>query len=237
MKRFYKTAAVEATDTGFQITLDGRPVKTPGKAALVLPTHALADAIAGEWASQADDIKPDTMPQMQYASTAIDRVAPRHEDVVREVAAFGGTDLLCYRTEEPTELVARQAEVWDPYLAWAAKDLGAVLRVTAGVMPVAQEDAALAALMQHVAGYDAFELTALHAFTSGLGSLVLALAYMRGHSPLEAVWQASILDALHQEEDWGSDWEAEEKRERVYSDLVAAGQFVSHLRNKNLETA
>ncbi|NVJ97363.1 MAG: ATPase [Alphaproteobacteria bacterium] len=236
MKRFYKSVSVEAGETGFQVALDGRIVKTPGKAALVMPTRALAEAVAAEWEAQGDDIAPDTMPQMQYASTALDRVAPRHGDVAAEVAAFGGTDLLCYRADEPAELVARQAEVWDPYLMWASEDLGAALKVTAGIMPVAQDEAALDRLLGLVAGHDAFELTALHAFTNGLGSLILALAFMRGHSPLEAVWQASILDALHQEEAWGTDWEAEEKREKVHTDLVAAATFLSHLRNKTLES-
>ncbi|NVJ71075.1 MAG: ATPase [Alphaproteobacteria bacterium] len=236
MKRFYKNVAVEAADTGHVVTLDGRLLKTPGKASLVLPTRQLADAVAAEWDAQSEDVLPDTMPQMQLASTAIDRVAPRHSDVVLEIAAFGGTDLLCYRAEEPQELVAKQVKQWDPYLAWAREHLGADLKVTSGIMPVSQEDDALAALMRHVAGHDAFELAALHRFTNGFGSLVLALAYMKDYSPLEAAWEASILDSLHQEEEWGTDWEAEEKRASLHADLLDAAAFLSHLRNKTLET-
>ncbi|WP_286830854.1 MULTISPECIES: ATP12 family chaperone protein [Kordiimonas] len=236
MKRFYENVATEAADTGHVITLDGRLVKTPAKATLVLPTRSLAEAVADEWRAQSDKIVPATMPKTQLAYTALDRVALRHDDVVREVAAFGATDLLCYRAAEPEDLVARQKEVWDPYLAWASETLGADLTVTDGIMPVAQDDEALKALMADVAGYDAFELTVLHAFTNVLGSLVLALAYMKGYSPLEAVWQASILDSLHQEELWGLDAEVEDKREAAYADLVTAGEFLSHLRNKTLET-
>ncbi len=236
MRRFYENVAAEAADAGHVVTLDGRLVKTPAQATLVLPTQSLAEAVADEWRAQGEKIIPATMPKTQLVYTALDRVALRHEDVAREVAAFGGTDLLCYRADEPDDLVARQQEVWDPYLDWARGTLGADLKVTAGIMPVAQSDEALKALMTGVMGHDAFELTALHAFTNALGSLILALAYMKGYSPLQAVWQASILDSLHQEELWGLDQEVEEKREATYADLTAAAEFLSHLRNKTLET-
>jgi len=236
MRRFYETVAAEAADTGHVVTLDGRLVKTPAKATLVLPTRTLAEAVAEEWRAQGEKIVPATMPKTQLVYTALDRVALRHEDVVREVAAFGGTDLLCYRADEPADLVARQKDVWDPYLDWARDTLNADLKVTTGIMPVAQEDAALKVLMAEVMAHDAFELTALHAFTNGLGSLILALAFMKGYSPLEAVWQASILESLHQEELWGLDQEVEEKREATYADLSTAAEFLSHLRDKTLET-
>ncbi|WP_417462072.1 ATP12 family chaperone protein [Kordiimonas sp.] len=232
MRKFYQSVGVEAADTGHVVTLDGRMVKTPAKASLVLPTKALADAVAVEWDAQDEKIKPDTMPQTRLASTALDRVMPRHNDVVTEVAAFGGTDLLCYRTNEPADLMALQDRVWNPYLGWAATELGASLRVTNGIIPVAQEEKALERLKDRVAAHDAFELTALHSLTNGLGSLVLALAYMEGFSPLEAVWQASILDATHQEEHWGLDDEVAEKRAIQHADLTFTAEFISHLRNK-----
>ncbi len=232
MRKFYQSVGVEAADTGHVVTLDGRMVKTPAKVSLVLPTKALADAVAVEWDAQDEKIKPDTMPQTRLASTALDRVMPRHNDVVTEVAAFGGTDLLCYRTNEPADLMALQDRVWNPYLGWAATELGASLRVTNGIIPVAQEEKALERLKDRVAAHDAFELTALHSLTNGLGSLVLALAYMEGFSPLEAVWQASILDATHQEEHWGLDDEVAEKRAIQHADLTFTAEFISHLRNK-----
>ncbi|WP_417463320.1 ATP12 family chaperone protein [Kordiimonas sp.] len=232
MRKFYQSVGVEAADTGHVVTLDGRMVKTPAKASLILPTRALADAVAMEWDAQEDKILPDTMPQTRLASTALDRVAPRHSDVVAEVAAFGGTDLLCYRADEPEELIQRQNRVWNPYLEWAKAELGAPLRITSGILPVAQENASLEHLKARVAGHDAFELTALHGLTNALGSLVLTLAYMEGFSPLEAVWQASILDATHQEEQWGLDDEVAEKRAFQHADLTATAEFISHLRNK-----
>ena len=172
------------------------------------------------------------MHQTRLANTALDRVALRHEDVVMEVAAFAGTDLLCYRADDPAELVTEQTRLWDPYLLWAAERYGTHLATTAGIMPVAQDAETLDKFAAAVRGHDAFELTGLHALTNGLGSLVLALAFMEGYSPLEAVWQASILDATHQEAAWGTDWEVEEKREKLHAELVAAAEFISHLRNK-----
>lgn len=232
MRKFYQSVDVEAADTGHVVTLDGRTVKTPAKGLLVLPTKALADAVAAEWDAQGEKILPETMPQTRMASTALDRVRPRHGDVVAEVAAFGGTDLLCYRAEEPADLVEQQNRVWNPYLEWAKTELAASLNVTSGILPVAQDSDALERLRERVAGHDAFELTALHGFTNGLGSLVLALAYMDGFSPLEAVWQASILDAVHQEKKWGLDEEVAEKRAFQHADLMATAEFISHLRNK-----
>ncbi|WP_417451854.1 ATP12 family chaperone protein [Kordiimonas sp.] len=232
MKKFYKSVDVEAADDGHIITLDGRLVKTPGRATLVLPTRAVADAVAAEWDAQEDIIKPDEMHQTRLANTALDRVALRHEAVTAEVAAFAGTDLLCYRADEPAELASQQCALWDPYLAWAAQRYRAPLATTSGIMPVQQEAAVLDRYSAAVRGYDAFELTALHALTGGLGSLVLALAYMEGYSSLDAVWRASILDATYQETEWGTDWEVEEKREKLRNELLAAAEFISHLRNK-----
>jgi len=217
---------------GHVVALDGKVLKTPGKAALVLPTRALADAVAEEWRAQTGEIDPETMPQTQFASTAIDRVMPQHSSVVAEVANFADTDLLCYRADEPDELVAKQARVWDPYLKWVQDALGAELRPTAGVMPAAQDPAALSKINAAIDAFDAFSLTAAHALTNGLGSVVLALAYLRDFAPLEAVWQASILDATYQERAWGVDDEAAEKRAKVHFELTAAAEFISHLRNK-----
>ncbi|WP_262691227.1 ATP12 family chaperone protein [Kordiimonas aestuarii] len=232
MKKFYKTVSVEAAGNGYVITLDGRLVKTPGRATLVLPTQAMAEAIAAEWRAQEETVQPDTMHQTRFANTALDRVTKHHDAVVGEIAGFAGTDLLCYRAAEPAELVEMQQEVWDPYLKWAAERYGVALEVTSGIMPVRQDAEALEKYAAVVRGYNAFELTALHAVTSALGSLVLALAFLEDHSPLDAVWRASILDAVHQESNWGTDWEVEEKREKLHGELVAAAEFISHLRNK-----
>ncbi|TNE63318.1 MAG: ATPase [Alphaproteobacteria bacterium] len=232
MKRFYKDVATELSDTGHVVTLDGRIVKTPARQNLCLPTLSLAEAVADEWRAQGEKIVPDSMHVTRLANTAQDRVQTRHADVVAEVAAFAGTDLLCYRADEPAELIARQAATWDPYLAWLKDTAGIELEVTSGIMPVRQSDDALAGLTALVAGHGAFELTALHAFTTGFGSLVLALALMRGFTGFEAAWRASLVDAEFQEAEWGLDWETEDKRARLRAELEAAMAFLSHVRNK-----
>lgn len=232
MKRFYKEVAVEAADAGFAISLDNKQVKTPGKINLVVPTMALAEAVATEWREQAEDIDPASMPLTKLANTTLDRVLPRMDEVASDICAFGSTDLLCYRADEPEELIERQNKVWNPYLAWAKDALGAELVTTSGIMPVSQDENMLKALIAQVADLDAFELTALHEFTNGFGSLVLALAYMHGFAPFEAIWEASLVDQLYQEEQWGTDYEVIEKRELLKADLVAACSFFSHVRNK-----
>ena len=176
LKRFYRQVAVESGDAGHGVTLDGRPVRTPAKAPLLLPTRALAEAIAAEWDAQQDEIEPRTMPMMQLASTAIDRVTPRRDAVITEIASYAETDLLCYRADGPIGLVTRQATQWQPVLDWAAGTYDAPLSVTEGVMPVPQSPAAVAALRAAVADCDAFELAAVYMLTVASGSLVLALA-------------------------------------------------------------
>ncbi len=232
MKVFYKDVTVHSDEGGFTVQLDGRTIKTPGKDTLVMPTEALANAVAEEWRSQADEIDAATMPMTKLSNTALDRVAKRTEGVADEIANFGGTDLLCYRADEPTELIKRQNDVWNPYLDWAIAELGAALKTTDGIMPVEQSEQALAVLTKEVYACDAFELTALHEYTNGFGSLVLALAYMKGFKPFEDIWAASLLDLTFQEEQWGLDYETEDKRKEKLADLEFTCVFLSHVRNK-----
>jgi len=232
MKKFYKEVRAEKIKGGFQIALDARTVKTPGKGTLIIPTRALADAVAGEWRAQGDNIIAETMPLTRLINTVIDRVKPRFELVAQEITAFAETDLLCYRAGEPDDLSVKENQTWNPFLEWARETFGAVLQTTSGVMPIKQDEATLAILAAEVRAYDAFELTALHEFTNGFGSLVLALAYMKEFCVFENCWQASILHQKHQEALWGEDLEVTEKRAALLRDLNTACQFISHLRNK-----
>jgi len=195
-----------------------------------LPSEALAEAIAAEWGGQAETIKPETMPMTQFASTAIDRVSGRRDEVIEEIAAYGGSDLLCYRAEGPADLVARQAEAWQPLLDWAAARLGADLAVTEGVIAVSQTPEALSALRMAVAAQDEFGLAALHNLTTTLGSVVLALAVARREIDAEAAWQASIVDELWQAEKWGQDAEAELRRAGLRENVLTAARFLALLR-------
>ncbi|UTW56988.1 hypothetical protein KFE96_08905 [Kordiimonas sp. SCSIO 12603] len=231
MKVFYKEVTVEAVDGGFGVALDGRIIKTPGKDTLVMLTSVLAEAVAEEWRAQSDEVDASTMPITKLANTALDRVAKRMDDVAAEIANFGGTDLLCYRADEPEELIKRQNEIWNPYLEWAKDVLHADLKTTDGIMPVAQDEAALNQLTVQVIACDPFELTALHEFTNGFGSLVLALAYMQGHKPFDELWAASLLDLTYQEEQWGLDYEVEDKRKEKLADLEATCRFLKLVRD------
>jgi len=202
--------AVVAEGDGFAVALDGRPIRTPGKAPLRLPTRAFAEAVAAEWAAQGELIDPRMMPATRLANAAIDKVARQADAVAAHVAAYGASDLLCYRAEGPAELVAREAAEWDPLLAWAAEALGARLAVTRGVMPIAQDPVALARLEALVADLDPFALAAFHDLAALSGSLVLALAVIRGRLDLDEAWRLSRLDEDFQAEEWGADEEAAE---------------------------
>ncbi len=207
-KRFWKAANVVEEDAGFGVALDGRPVRTPAKQALRVPTHAMATAIAEEWDAQEGVINPETMPVTKTANAAIDKVMVQHAEVAEMLAAYGDSDLLCYRAESPDELVERQAALWDPMLAWGGEALGARLEPRVGVIHAPQNPAALEVLSVRTHTLDAFELAAFHDLVSLSGSLVLAFAAALDARPASALWDLSRLDEIWQEEQWGKDEEA-----------------------------
>ncbi|WP_146591760.1 ATP12 family chaperone protein [Puniceibacterium confluentis] len=224
-KRFWTAADVAQVADGYGVTLDGRPVKTPAKAPLVVPTQALAEAVAAEWRAQGDKIDPTSMPFTRGANAAIDKVRIQHAEVADMLAAYGDSDLLCYRAESPAELVARQAAAWDPLLEWAEAEFGARLEARAGVMHVAQDPAALRPLRDAVHRLDAFALAAFHDLVSLSGSLVLGFAALRGHAPAEELWTLSRIDEDWQQELWGGDEEAEEVAARKKAAFLQAQKF------------
>jgi chaperone required for assembly of F1-ATPase len=223
MKRFYKEVTVSAAP--FQILLDGRPVKTPMKAALTLPTTALAEAVAEEWRGQGDDIAPQSMVLTKLANTAIDRVAPLQDAVAGQVMRYVN-DLLCYRADHPAALVARQSGEWDPLLAWAAACYGAHLQTRTGPVHFDQPEEAVAVLRQAVAAYDPFPLTALATAAPILGSLVLTLALAEGRLNAEAAFALSQLDERFQAEHWGEDQEATDRAAALLVELKAVEKFL-----------
>ncbi|HET8727246.1 MAG TPA: ATP12 family protein [Alphaproteobacteria bacterium] len=209
--------------------LDAKPLRTPARAPLVLPTRPLAEAIAAEWAAQEGQLRPGEMHRTQLAVTAIDRVAPNREAVIDEVTAYGGTDLLCYRAEAPLALAERQHAVWQPHLDWCAVAFDAPLAVTRGIIHRAQSEAALASLRRAVAAQDDLRLTALHTATVALGSLVLGLALIGRRIDAEEAFAASVLDEDFQIERWGEDAEAARRRAAIRAELAAIADFVGRL--------
>jgi chaperone required for assembly of F1-ATPase len=224
-KRFWKEARVERCEGGFTVTLDGRAVKTPAKAPLVVPTQAMAEAIAAEWDAQDGKVDPGTMPVTRAANSAIDKVTVQFDEVVGLLADYGGSDLLCYRATGPAELVARQAAGWDPLLDWAATALDAPLRATQGVVHVAQDPRSLARLTARVAALGVFELTAFHDLVAISGSLVLALAVIDGRLAVEEAWTLSRIDETWQTELWGHDEEADRAEAVRHEGFVQADRF------------
>lgn len=233
MKRFYTAVAVARDEASglYRITLDGRPVRTPAKALLELPRDSFAEAVAEEWAAQGEVIDQRAMPLTAYACTAIDLIAAKRARVVAEVAAYGGHDLLCYRAEAPAELAARQQDLWQPLLDWVAQSFDAPLKVTAGVVSVTQEPAALKALRGAVEALDDLELAVLSSAVTAAGSLVIGLALRGGRIGPEAAFEAAQLDELYQAERWGGDPEAEKRRAAIQAELAAAARAFAMLRD------
>jgi chaperone required for assembly of F1-ATPase len=196
-------------------------VKTPAKNPLILPTRTLADLIAAEWDAQSGKVNPETMPMMRRANSALEKVAPNRAAVIDELAGYGASDLLCYRAESPAELAARQAAGWQPWLDWAARDLSAPLRVTAGIVHIDQPSESLNTLRQQVAQFDNFALAGLHDLVAISGSLILALAMAKGHLTAPQGFALSRIDEDYQAQLWGVDADAA-RLESAKSDALAA---------------
>lgn len=227
-KRFWTDATVVDADdgTGFAVALDARRVKTPAKASLILPTRAMAEAVAAEWAAQEGEIDPLSMPVTRSANAAIDKVAHQHAEVADMLAAYGDADLLCYRADGPDTLVHRQAEAWDPPLDWAAETYQARLTPVTGVVHRPQDPEALARLAAPVHRMSAFQLAGLHDLVSLSGSLVLGLAAAEGWRDADAIWRLSRLDEDWQAEQWGRDDEADAQAEIKRQAFLHAKRFL-----------
>jgi chaperone required for assembly of F1-ATPase len=227
VKRVYTTAAVAPAEGGYGVALDGKPLRTPAKRPLVVPSRALAEAIAAEWQGQGATVDPNTMPQMRLASIAIDLVALRRDAVLAELVNYAGSDLVCYRAEQPPELAARQQAVWQPLVDWATLRFDAPLTVTQGIVPVVQPPETLQAFAAAIGAYDALRLTALHAATTACGSLVIALALIEGELDAAATFVAAQLDETFQIERWGEDSEQAARRTALREDIAAAARFAA----------
>ena len=226
MKRFYRAAAV---GEGGRILLDGKPVRTPGRRELAVPSEALAAAIADEWNEVGDTIDPRAMRLTGLANAALDRIAPDPGAFARGLAAYGESDLLYYRAEGPAPLVSRQSESWDPILAWAQQRYDAVFELATGVMHMPQPADTLARLEAAVAGRDPFALAGLSPLVTLSGSLLLALALAEGALSRDAAWAAATLDESWQADSWGEDAEAAAALAGRRRDFDAAARFLALL--------
>ena len=237
MKRFWSTASLAATEDGFQLELDGKPLRLPGAGELRIEGRALAEAIRDEWqqaGQKGDEITPAVhLPLTQLNTTAQVRVAQERVGIIASLGAYGGSDLLCYRAASPRPLRERQDQAWQPWLDWAARTLDAPLRVTDGLMAIAQPEASIAALGAQVAALSNLELAALGLVVPVTGSLVLGLAWLQGAITPEAVFAAASVDEHFQAEFWGEDAEAAQRLAHIQAEILLATRFLALARDKN----
>ena len=229
MKRFWKDVSASQEGEGWGILLDGRPVKTPARAPLAVPTLTLAEAIAGEWRDIGESIDPRAMPLTGLANAAIDRVAAHRQAFAKSLANYAEADLACYRAEGPRGLVERQREAWDALLAWARRRYDVDFVTTAGLMHVAQPPATIDQLSQAVSALDSFRLAGLSPLVTVGGSLVAALAVLEKAMAPETGWDAVTIDDRWQLEQWGADAEAETALDNRRRDFLAAARFLDLL--------
>ncbi len=227
-RRFYKEVAV-TPERG--IVLDGKPVRTPKKALLVLPTNALAQAVAAEWEAQGDKIKPATMLLTKLANTAIDRVGSERARILAEMVDYAASDLVCYRAGRPPDLVARQAALWNSVIDWAANTIDAPFMAIPGVMHRPQPPEALHAVGVALAGMDNYQIAALHNIMTLTGSALIPLMLARGALSPEAAWAAAHVDEDYQIENWGEDDEASARRTARHKEFLACRRFLELARH------
>ncbi len=227
MKRFYKTVSVNQGDGRWRIALDGRELRTPGRVALDLPTAPLAEAVAEEWRAQGEKVLPHTMPLTSLAFTAADRVAPLRTGVVEQLLRFAQNDLVCYRAEEPEELVRRQEAGWQPLIEWLEQRFDARLSVVRGILPQTQPESALRAIRAALDAMDDYALTAVSGAAAAGSSIVVALALVEKRLAAAEAFALAQLDELWQAEVWGGDPEAEARRALLAAEFDAAARFHS----------
>lgn len=229
-KRFYSQVEMAEADDGFRVLLDGKPVRTPGRAFLALPTEAAAALVAAEFDAQGELLDIPGMPVLRLANTALDGVAQDPQAVLEDILRYASCDLVCYRADGPEGLLARQAECWDRVVDWARSVLSARMVLAEGVMHVDQPRESIAAIGVHLnARREPFRLAALHVITSLTGSALIALAVDMGELTVEEAWTAAHVDEDWTIEQWGEDAEAMALRASKHRDMVGAARLLEAL--------
>jgi chaperone required for assembly of F1-ATPase len=222
-KKFYKNVTTDRIDDSYQILLDGRPVKTPAKSRLLLPTEAAAKLVAAEWDAQKSVINPALMHATRLANTAIDGIASEPQAVLEDLLRFASNDMLFYRASHPDTLVALQCKHWDPVLDWVAKATGARFETTGTIMHIVQPREAMALFSQRMGVYDDhYKLACLHTITSLTGSALLAYAIAERHMSPHDAWQAAHVDEDFNISKWGEDFEAGKRRKLRLAEMTSA---------------
>jgi len=233
MKRVHKLASHTKTEDGFVIQLDGKSVKTPVGQPLAAPNRAIADAVVKEWSEQGEEILPDTMPVTQFLSTALDRTRER-DAITKSLLKYLDTDLLCYRTKEPAELMKRQKEVWDRWLTWFDEHFESPLEVTFGIDALKQDEDTHKQIWNYIEALDEFYFTVLQVVTSLTGSIVLGLAFLEHEASPEDVFNAAELEEIYHAEiageaEHGADPVQERRQNTLKRELASAQNFMGLL--------
>jgi len=225
-KRFYENVTVKAGDDGFVVMLDGRVLKTPGKANLTFKTETHAELVAAEWRAQSGEILPNTMPCTRLMNVAFEQTPSRRDELVKEFCAYAQTDLLCYRAQNPDDLAQRQNENWQPILDWAAQAHGIALTTTIGIKAAAQSQQSLLGAQKFAENLNNIDLTLLLHLTASYGSSLLALATINGPLTVDTAFALSRLDETYQNEHWGVDMEVVKKNRAMLQELTELAQLI-----------
>jgi len=229
VKRFWKQAQVVERDGGWGVELDGKPLRTPARDPLIMPTKALAEAVGAEWNGIEEKIDPGAMPLTGLANAAVDRVAPDKEPFAKGIGRYAEADLACYRAAGPSALVERQAELWDALLGWGRRRFDVDFRTTGGIVHVDQPAVTIDQLIHAVTVLDAFRLAGLAPLVTIGGSLLAALGVLEGAFTPDQAWEAVSVDERWQLEQWGSDAEAEAALDNRRRDFMAGARFLELL--------
>ena len=229
MKRFYKDVTVETSESGYQICLDDRPVRSPAKAVVLVPTQVLVEAVQAEWQAVEDEIQPEDMPLYSMAVTVTDRVTPQRKALVDELAGYIHDDVLRYRSGEDLDLASRQTEIWDPWLTWAEQACGLRLLTTAGLMPVYADDTTEHIVRNSLQPLADAQFGCLYRVATLSGSVVLGLAFQGRHLGADEVFETAFLDELYQNSLWGTDEEAADRQVAIRSELKNVERFMDML--------
>ena len=229
MKRFYKDVTVKTSESGYQICLDDRPVRSPAKAVVVVPSQALAEAVQAEWQAVEDEIQPEDMPFYSMAVTVTDRVTPQRQALADELAGYIHDDVLRYRSGDDLGLADRQTEMWDPWLSWAEQACGLRLPTTAGLMPVSADDDAEHIVRNRLQPLADAQFGCLYCVATLSGSVVLGLAFLERELGADDVFETAFLDELYQNSLWGTDEEAADRQAAIRSELKDVERFMDML--------
>ena len=229
VRRFY-TAATAAEEAGAHIVrLDQRTLKTPSRKPLHMPTHALAAAVAAEWDAQGEFITPSAMPLTRYAFAAIDLMPTKRAEIASDLAKYIETDLVAHRADAPPPLVARQAEIWNPIVAWAEQRFQIKVPIVAGIIPAAAPPQHRATLEQEIDHLDDFRAMALAQAVTLAGSILIGFAFLEGQLDADAAFTAAALDDLWSLENWGEDPEARARLDTQRAEFAALHRFIAAL--------